>query len=522
MYPQPENLCMMNRRNWLRTAGLAGLAGAACRGPLPLPAAPLGSPSPSRGPLGLPKARNIIFFAYDGTGFEDLATAEYFSTKILGRPLLFRQVMAWGASGSMLTHSLASVVTDSAAASSAWSTGRKVVNGALSMYPDGRRLTTVLELARGAGKATGLVTTTRMTHATPAGWIARVLNRDLEDEIAEQYLAFEPEVLLGGGAGHFLAQSRGDGRDLTGAFQAKGYQLVGTRDDLLSSNGSRLLGLFAPGTRHLPYEIDRRFQDAPSPSLAEAARKGLEVLDGAQNGFLLQVEAGRIDHANHDNDPGGMVWDWMAADEALAVVVDFVDRTPETLLIVAADHDTGGGTVYGYGSGYQGSTPAFRTLDRQRISLEGFNALMGRDPSLSQIRDGSLEHLGFEPTPAQTEQLQRVFRREVRFGHPTSHLGILNSIHAVLSEIPSGGPDRPNITFSTGRHTAGVVPVALYGAGVPRTSLGVVDNTEPFGWMTEALGTTFRNPDMTEEEAWEILSAPGVEGEPSFRHPQDD
>jgi alkaline phosphatase len=513
---------MMNRRHWLRTAGLAGLAGAACRGSLPASAGPPGPAFRNAGPLGLSRARNIIFFAYDGTGFEDLATAEYFSTKILGRPLLFRRVMAQGASGSMLTHSLASVVTDSAAASSAWSTGRKVVNGALSMYPDGRRLTTVLELAREAGKATGLVTTTRMTHATPAGWIARVPNRDLEDEIAEQYLAFEPEVLLGGGAGHFLAGDRGDGRDLARSFQARGYQLLRTREELLASSGSRLLGLFAPGTRHLPYEIDRRFQDAPSPTLAEAARKGLEVLDGAANGFLLQVEAGRIDHANHDNDPGGMVWDWMAAEEALNVLVDFVDRTPETLLILAADHDTGGGTVYGHGSAYQGSTPAFRTLERQRISLEGFNALMGRDPSLSQIREGTLELLGFEPTTSQTEQLQRVFRREVRFGHPTSHLGILNSVHAVLSEIPSGEPDRPNLTFSTGRHTGGAVPVGLYGAGVPSVSLGVVDNTEPFGWMAEALGTSFRNPEMTEEEAWAILSVPGVDGEPSFRHPQDD
>jgi alkaline phosphatase len=513
---------MMNRRHWLRTAGLAGLAGAACRGPLPLSAVPLGSPSHKADPLGLPRARNIIFFVVDGTGFEDLATASYYSTRVLNRPLLFREVMGRGASGSMLTHSLASVVTDSAAATSAWSTGRKIVNGALSMFPDGRRLTTVLELAREAGKASGLVTTTRMTHATPAGWIARVANRDSEDEIAEHYLEFAPEVLLGGGAGHFLAESRQDGRDLAGAFRTRGYQVLRTREELLASNGDRLLGLFAPGTRHLPYEIDRRFQDAPSPSLAEMARKGIQVLEGAQSGFVLQVEAGRIDHANHDNDPAGMVWDWMAADEALAVLVDFVDRTPETLLILAADHDTGGGTVYGYGSGYQGSTPAFLSLQRQRISLESFNPIMGRDPSLSEIREGVRELLGFAPTPDQTERLQKVFRREARFGHPTSHTGILNSIHAVLSEIPGGGPDRPNLTFSTGRHTAGLVPVGLYGAGVPRTALGVVDNTEPFGWMMEALGTSFRNPEMTEEEAWAILSAPGVEVEPSFRHPQDD
>ncbi len=513
---------MMNRRHWLKTAGLAGLAGAACRGPVPLSAGPLGHAEGPTEPLGIPRARNIIFFVYDGTGYEDLATAEYFSTRILGRPLRFREILGRGASGSMLTHSLASVVTDSSAATSAWSTGRKIVNGALSMFPDGRPLTTILELAREAGKATGLVTTTRITHATPAGWITRLPSRDLEDDIAEQYLDFAPEVLLGGGAGHFLAESRRDGRDLAGAFQARGYQVLRTREELLASNGDRLLGIFAPGTRHLSYEIDRRFQDAPSPSLAEIAGKGLQVLEGARDGFVLQVEAGRIDHANHDNDPAGMVWDWMAAEEALGLLVDFVDRTPGTLLILAADHDTGGGTVYGFGSGYQGSTPAFQTLERQRMSLDSFNALMGRDPSLSQIRDGTLELLGFEPTPNQTERLQQVFRREARFGHPSSHVGVLNSLHAVLSGIPAGEPDRPNLTFSTGRHTAGAVPVALYGNGVPRTALGVVDNTRAFAWMTEALGTSFRNPEMTEEEAWTILSAAEAGAEPSFRHPQDD
>jgi len=513
---------MMNRRTWLRTAGMAGLAGAACGGsPAPLPPAPPGGRDNPTEPLGIPRARNVIFFVPDGTGFEDMTTATHFSRRVLGRPFLFGDILGRGASGSMLTYSLTSVVTDSAAATSAWSTGRKVVNGALSTFPDGRRLTTILELAREAGKATGLVTTARITHATPAGWIARVTNRDLEDDIAEQYLEFTPEVLLGGGAGHFLAESRRDGRDLAGAFRAKGYEVLRSRDELLRSNGDRLLGIFAPGTSHLPYEIDRRYQDAPTPSLAEIARKGLQVLEGARDGFVLQVEAGRIDHANHDNDPAGMVWDWMAADEALSVLVDFVDRTPETLLILAADHDTGGGTVYGYGANYLGSTPAFRTLERQRISLEGFNARMGRDPSLSQIRDGTLELLGMQPTPDQAERLQRVFRREATFGHATSHTGILNSIHAVLSEIPPGEPDRPNLTFSGGRHTTGVVPVGLYGAGVPRTALGVVDNTEPFGWMTEALGTAFRNPDMTEEEAWRILSAPGAGAPPEFRHPMD-
>ena len=513
---------MMNRRQWLRTAGLAGVAGAATRTPF-LSAAARPAPESGNPSLGLPLARNIIFFVVDGTGFEDLATATHFSRRVLDRPLLFGQILGKGASGSLLTPSLTSLVTDSAAATSAWATGRKVVNGALSTLPDGRRLTPILELAREAGKATGLVTTARITHATPAGWVACVPNRDLEDEIAAQYLEFAPGVLMGGGAGHFLPESRRDGRDLAEEFAARGYQVLRTREDLLTSSGNRLLGLFASGTSHVPYEIDRRFQAAPSPTLAEMARAGLQRLEGADGGFVLQVEAGRIDHANHDNDPAGMVWEWMAADQALGVLVEFADRTPGTLLILAADHDTGGGAVFGLGNSYLASTPAFLTLDRQRASLEGYRRMLGRDPSPGQIRDVTLEFLGFEPTPGQVDRMGQALRGEGFFGHPTAHSGTLNSLHAILSEIPSSGsPDRPNVAFATGRHTAGAVPVGLYGEGVPRASLGVVDNTEPFRWMTEALGTSFRNPEMTEEEAWEAVATRGEKAAPSFQHPLDD
>jgi alkaline phosphatase len=180
--------------------------------------------------------------------------------------------MGAGAVGSMLTHSLTSVVTDSAAASSAWATGRKVVNGALSMYPDGRELATILDLAADAGKATGLITTTRLTHATPAAWGARVPDRDLEDDIAAQYLERRPHVLLGGGREHFVPGARSDGRDLVAEFRAAGYQIMHSAAELSNIRGDRLLGVFTEG--HLPFEIDRRFQGAAGPSLAAITRAG--------------------------------------------------------------------------------------------------------------------------------------------------------------------------------------------------------------------------------------------------------
>lgn len=511
----------MDRRQWIRAAGLAGVA-AAAPSPLSPSLSALTQRGAAPGPLGLPRARNLIFFALDGTGFEDLATASHFSERVLGRPFFFREFLRRGASsGAMFTHSLTAVVTDSAAASTAWSTGRKVVNGALCMYPDGRPLRPILDLAREAGRATGLATTTRITHATPAGWIARAADRDQEDDIALQYLEFQPEVLLGGGAAHFLARSRRDRRDLVAEFRARGYDVVRSRRELLNSAGDRILGLFTDGTSHVPYEIDRRFQGVDAPSLAEMAGAALARLQEAPRGFVLQVEAGRIDHANHENDPGGMIWEWMAADETLRLLVDFVDRTPGTLLFVAADHDTGGGTVYGFGDNYLSSTPALLTVQRQRMSLQRFRSRLGRNPDLALLPEAVREFLGFDPTPDQVERMGRVLKGEASFGHPTAHSGDLNSLAAVLWEIPKGRVDRPNLAFSTGNHTAGTVPVALYGTGLTPAPLGVVDNTQLFSWMLEALGLSFSNPEMSEAEALEILARRGEEGEPRFRHPFD-
>lgn len=500
---------VMKRRDLIKGGALAGL-GAMLPGCAPRSAVAAPAPSADRAPAS-GQVRNVIFYAYDGTGYEDLAAARFFSERVEGRPLRLERLLSEGAAGSMFPYSLTSVVTDSAAASTAWSVGRKVVNGAVSKYPDGRDLTTILELAKDRGIATGLVTSTRITHATPACWIAHVENRGMEDEIAAQYLDFEPEVLLGGGGAHFDPAAREDGRDLFAEFSAKGYEVLRTSADLERSNGSRLLGTFTDGT-HLPFEIDRRFQEVPSPSLADITRKGLDVLSGADRGFVLQVEAGRIDHANHGNDPGALVHDWMAADEALGEIVDFVDRNPDTLLILAADHDTGGGAIYGLGPGYGLATQAFETLGRRRASHEYlFREVMGDAPSAADIREAVREHLGVPVSAEQAAHLEQIVNRELRPAHASAQ-GSWASNHFAhaLSEIPSGEADRPNIGFATGSHTGGLVPVLTYGAGVTPGNLGVVDNTELFGWMTDALGIDHRNPEMTEEEALRMAGGRSV------------
>jgi alkaline phosphatase len=277
----------------------------------------------------------------------------------------------------MLTHSLTSVVTDSSAAATTWSTGRKIVNQQVCQFPDGTPLTSILHLAQDRGMGTGLITTARITHATPAAWWARIGNRDREGDIAVQYLDSGMDVLLGGGEEFFLADDRSDGRDLFAEFQGKGYQLLRTREELLRATGDRLLGVFTRG--HVAYEIDRLYQNVPSPSLAEMTGKGLELLDGKDAGFVLQVEVGRVDHGNHENDPGSVLHEILAGDEALRVILDYADRTPGTLVIMGSDHATGGGVVYGRGPNYRLSTEAHQEVKRQRASYAHHHRQQGAD-----------------------------------------------------------------------------------------------------------------------------------------------
>lgn len=488
----------MKRRDLVKQ-GLAAAAAAA----LPLAGTACAPAAASTGRQFSPggRARNIIFYAYDGLTVEDMATARYFAERHLsGRVLTLERLLARGASGLMLSHSLTSVVTDSASATTAWATGRKIVNGALSMFPDGRELTTILDLAKQTGKATGLITSTRITHATPAGWIAKVPIRGMEDEIASRYLEFQPEVLLGGGIVHFHPEVRADGRDLYQEFRNRGYAVAGTAEDMARANASRLLGTFAPS--HMPFEVDRRFQGAAGPSLAEMVEKGLNILADYGNGFVVQVEAGRIDHANHGNDPGAMVWDMIAADDALDVILRFVDRNPDTLLIMASDHGTGSGAVYGVGRNYNASTPAFDHLGDWRASYERLYELIGSAPGAGDIAEAAREHLGVRLSSDQARLAMEVIYRERDLGHPTAHRSQpANGLYHVLSSADFLSPDRVNLNYATGQHTAGPVPVAALGADTTTRGLGVVDNTELFGWMTSALGIEHDNPIMTEREA---------------------
>lgn len=293
-------------------------------------------------PASMPAPLRIILMIGDGMGTAHIAAARHSADPPLSLNI---DNMKFG--GLVTTHSANSVVTDSAAAATAMATGYKTDNGMIGVLPNGYRLVNIVERAESLGLSTGLVTTTRLTDATPAAFAAHVTSRNMEDVIADQMTTSDIDVLLGGGSMHFLPAGhpdsvRGDARNLAQEFIDQGYVYVDGRGDLLAARDSdSLLGLFTPS--HMAYENSRNV--SAEPSLSEMASVAIDMLNGDQDGFFLVIEGGRIDHAAHDNDLESVVGEMMAFDLAIGVAQNFTRSTDQTLVIVTADHETGGLTV---------------------------------------------------------------------------------------------------------------------------------------------------------------------------------
>lgn len=465
----------------------------------------------------LTRARNLIFFVYDGMGWEDYAIAQFYSRRVLGKPLALERFLATGASGLQNTNSLTSFVTESSAAGNAWSTGVKTVNGGLAIHADGRKLTPIFALAKQQGKAVGLVSTATITHATPASFVVSNPDRNAEEQIAEQYLDFGAEVYLGGGTRFFDPAVRRDKKDLYAAFAAKGYGVVKNPRELEASNASKLLGVFS--SSHVPYEADRRFQGVDVPSLAQMTRAALPRLAAHSKGFVLQIEAARIDHANHLNDPAATLWDILAADEALEVVMNFVDQNPDTLLIIGADHVCGAPALYGTGRSYLEGSAGVLLLANQKGTFEFMLARLGNNPSPEQVAELFRTVKGVALKPEQAQIVVDAISKRVYLPDTVRYsIQPANTLSWVMRQTDANKPDLPNIGWNSGQHTASPTVFGVYGRGVAAARIGLIDNTYNFTLMTRALGIRFQNPVMSEQEALEILKS---RAEQPWKHPED-
>lgn len=295
------------------------------------------------GPSAPEAPTNVILFIADGMGPASVTMARDYLRHVEDGRVLALDAML---SGSVRTYSTTSRVTDSAAGATAYSAGVKTYSGAIAVDTLEQPVGTLVEAAIVRGMATGIVTTTSITHATPAAFSAHVPDRGMEQEIAAQQIDQGIDVLLGGGSRFFLPDTevpgvRVDGRNLLEEAAKRGYHVVRDRNGLSSPLQRPVLGLFAD--EHLPYEIDRDEQLVPS--LAEMTRFAIGLLRQSDEGFLLVVEGGRIDHAAHGNDAAAHLSDVLAYDQAVAEAVAFAREHQGTLVVATSDHETGGLTL---------------------------------------------------------------------------------------------------------------------------------------------------------------------------------
>jgi alkaline phosphatase len=289
-------------------------------------------------------ARNVILLIGDGMGTAHRTAGRLYSVGRAGQ-LAMDTLPVEGASHTWSTES---VVTDSAAAGTALATGVKTYNDAIAVDTDGKPVPTILEIAKDAGKSVGLVTTVLLPHATPATFAAHNPDRDDYLGITLDMFNHDVDVLLGGGENYFLPAGtagcfpadgeRTDGRNLVDEAVAKGYLHVCTETELAGAGPAttqKLLGTFADANMARPY----------SPSLAEMTEKALDVLDNNSSGFFLMIEGGQIDLAAHVNDAPNTLGDVVGFDEAVKVALAYQVEHPDTLVIVTADHATGGLTI---------------------------------------------------------------------------------------------------------------------------------------------------------------------------------
>lgn len=313
-------------------------------------------------------ARNIILLIGDGMGLEHRKAARWALVGHKGKLAMDTMPV----SGTLRTASANDAITDSAAAATAIASGIKTNNGVVGMDADLQPVPTILELAQEQGKAVGLVTTTQLAHATPAAFAAHVVRRKHKAKIAIQMLGRGVDVMLGGGEDEFYPTEetgcfpekgkQPGGRNLVREATHAGYTYTCNPADFAQIDPAvtpKLLGLFADDGMQRPF----------TPTLAEMTKKAIAILSRDPDGFFLMIEGGQIDWASHDNDAAEMIGNVIGFDLAVKLAKEFALKQGDTLVIVTADHETGGMKVTSTSSGLPGEDGPFITPGARRFYI---------------------------------------------------------------------------------------------------------------------------------------------------------
>ncbi|OYO32154.1 alkaline phosphatase [Janthinobacterium sp. PC23-8] len=439
-------------------------------------------------------AKNVIFFLGDGMG-PSVVTAS--------------RIFKYGENGSLnmdtlertariKTYSNDAQTTDSAPSMAAYMTGVKMNNEVISMAQDtiakepgrdangnlgvdncpagGKSVPTILELAKAKGKAVGAITTTELTHATPATTYSHICNRNAQYAIAAQSvpggagynaaLGDGVDVLMGGGRNHYTPYSstnkfgRVDGRNLLTEFAAKGYTVAANKTEMAAApNNKKFIGLYSTRS-HLEYELDRTAatplgEGATQPSLSEMTLKAISMLSQNSNGYFLMVEGGRIDHALHGINAKRALSDTIAFDDAIKAAIDKIRETDpkleNTLIIVTADHD--------------------HTM--------AFNGYGKRGNPILDINRGYRDNLPSKDADGNTYTT-------LVFGNGPNRPALRTNVDSAAA-LADNYLQETGVRLASETHGGGDVKLLATGAGA-KTFKGTIDNTRVFELLKTALG----------------------------------
>lgn len=402
-------------------------------------------------------AKNIIFLVSDGMSNGTLSMADLLMQRQYGKrstwlTLYDEQLVS---RALMDTASANSFITDSAAASSSWGGGVRVNNGALNVNPDGTENKPILQKFKEAGKAVGCVTTVPVTHATPAGFCVTSKKRDDQAEIALKYLSLRFDLMMGGGLEYFSKEKRSDKQDVLKLFGDSGFDVVHDKKAMQQATGNKpILGVFHEGG--LPFALDAANQPEKStvPTLAEMTGKAISILSSNKKGFVMQVEAGKVDWAAHANDCGALLYDQLAFDEAVKVAFDFAQKNKETLVVITTDHGNANpGLFYGSKANHN-----FDSIIKHRFTNEWILNGVNSQTSASVLRDRVMEAQGWILKDEEARELLAYYAN-------LSDEGLYNPRHLPFKRFAQIQEKHTSVGWGSMDHSGDYVELAMYGPG---------------------------------------------------------
>lgn len=426
------------------------------------------------------QAKNIIFMISDGMSSGTLSMANLYSRNILGRNTCWMNLYLENrvARALMDTASASSIVTDSAAASSAFGGGVRVKNGVLNVGANGERHMPIWQKFKNKGKKAGCVTTVTITHATPAGFCINSEKRSAEPEIAEMYAEIGFDVMMGGGDEFFNPEKRTDKKDLYAVYKQKGYQVLKTKADLSNiDRNKKILGVYNTGA--LPFAVDRAgIEELQStPSLADMTSAAINHLKDHPEGFVLQVEGGKVDWAAHANDISALIHDQLAFDEAVKTAVDFAEKDGNTLVVITTDHGNANpGTIYG-----AEATANFDSIAHYKFTNEYILNSIHANHNLQQIKDWIFETNRFRLTDEEAKHLLGFYQGLEKEDGLYNYKKLPFKLYSEIQKKHN------SVGWISMNHSGDYVELAMYGPG-SNLLKPFVKNTDLHNLMLRATG----------------------------------